>query len=471
VLFVSTMVLARLLTPEMFGLVAMANVALMLMASLRDVGLGAAYVQREMGSPEELRLAANTTFFLMLFTNAMLFVLAASLAPLAGRFFENPEVVPLLRAITLIFLLDGLISGPSMVLRRRLDFRRLAYAEIGASLASATVAISLAILGFKAWSLVWGQVAGRVVEGSALYWLSGWRPRFEFSSKLARELFGFGKHLWGFSILSAVGGVLDRAIVGRTLGAASLGIYHMGSNLANLPAQQISFLVNRITFPALARMQGDPARMAAALRKALAHVSIVTLPVTAGLIVAGPQLIGTVYGPRWEAAVPVLQVLALFGMTLSISSVTGPIFQAMGRPQVLLFTSIFHQLVYVGLLLWWGRYGIQGILWAVVVPVQLSAVIAFVLVLRYLKVSFVWIFGPCLRAATAAVGMFAALWMVRLFLEATQLLLPIQLVVLAILGVAIYVGLSFLFNGVASREFLDTLRKTIRPDSAEEAAA
>ena len=470
-MFVSTMVLARLLTPEMFGLVAMANVALMLMASLRDVGLGQAYVQREMGSPEELRLAANTTFYLMLFTNAVLFVLAASLAPLVGRFFENPEVVPLLRAITLIFLLEGLISGPSMVLRRRLDFRRLGYAEIGASLASATVAISLAILGFKAWSLVWGQVAGRVVEGSALYWLSGWRPRFEFSSKLARELFGFGKHLWAFSILSAVGGVLDRAIVGRTLGAASLGIYHMGSNLANLPAQQISFLVNRITFPALARMQGDPARMAAALRKALAHVSIVTLPVTAGLIVAGPQLIGTVYGPRWEAAVPVLQVLALFGMTLSISSVTGPIFQAMGRPQVLLFTSIFHQLVYVGLLLWWGRYGIQGILWAVVVPVQLSAVIAFVLVLRYLKVSFVWIFGPCLRAATAAFGMFAALWMVRLFLEATQLLLPIQLVVLAILGVAIYVGLSFLFNGVASREFVDTLRKTIRPDTAGETSA
>ena len=470
-MFVSTMVLARLLTPEMFGLVAMANVALMLMASLRDVGLGQAYVQREMGSPEELRLAANTTFYLMLFTNAVLFVLAASLAPLVGRFFENPEVVPLLRAITLIFLLEGLISGPSMVLRRRLDFRRLGYAEIGASLASATVAISLAILGFKAWSLVWGQVAGRVVEGSALYWLSGWRPRFEFSSKLARELFGFGKHLWAFSILSAVGGVLDRAIVGRTLGAASLGIYHMGSNLANLPAQQITFLVNRITFPALARMQGDPARMAAALRKALAHVSIVTLPVTAGLIVAGPQLIGTVYGPRWEAAVPVLQVLALFGMTLSISSVTGPIFQAMGRPQVLLFTSIFHQLVYVGLLLWWGRYGIQGILWAVVVPVQLSALIAFVLVLRYLKVSFVWMFGPCLRAATAAVGMFAALWMVRLFLEATQLLLPIQLVVLAILGVAIYVGLSFLFNGVASREFVDTLRKTIRPDTAGETSA
>ena len=470
-MFVSTMVLARLLTPEMFGLVAMANLALMLIASLRDAGLGEAYVQREMGSPEELRLAANTTFHLILFTNGVSFVLAASLAPLVGRFFENPEVIPLLRAIILVLLLDGLISGPSMVLRRRLDFRGLAYAEIGASIASATVAISLAVLDFKAWSLVWGQVVGRVVEALALYWVSGWRPRLEFSPKLARELFRFGKHLWGFSILSAVGGVLDRAIVGRTLGAASLGNYHMGSNLANLPAQQISFLVNRITFPAFARMQGDPARMAAALRKALAHVSIVTLPVTAGLIVAGPQLIGTVYGPRWEAAVPVLQVLALYGMTLSISSITGPIFQAMGRPQVLLFTSIFHHAVYVGLLLWWGRYGIQGILWAVVVPVQLSALIAFVLALRYLKVGFVWLFGPCLRAATAAVGMFAALWTVRTVLEASPLLVPFQLAVLAILGAAIYVGLSFLFNGVASREFLDTLRKTIRPDSAEEAAA
>jgi len=465
------MVLARLLTPEMFGLVAMANVALALVASLRDVGLGQAYVQREMGSPEELRRAANTTFYLMLLTNAVLCVLAVSLAPLAGRFFENPEVVPLLRAITLIFLLDGLISGPTMVLRRRMDFRRLAYGEIGASFAMAIVAISLATLDFKAWSLVWGQVAGRVAEASALFWLSGWRPRFEFSRKLARELFDFGRYLWAFSILSAVGRVLDRAIVGRGLGAASLGSYHLGSNLANLPAQQISSVVNRITFPAFARMQGDPERMAAALRKTLAHVSIVTLPLTAGLIVAGPQLIGTVYGPGWEAAVPVLQALALFGMTLSISSVTGPIFQAIGRPQVLLYTSIFHHVIYVGLLLWWGRYGLQGILSAVVVPVQVSAVVAFALILRYLEAGFVWVFGPCLRAATAAVGMLAALWTVGPILEASPLPLPIQLVVLAILGVAIYVGLSFLFNGVASREFLDTLRKTIRPDSAEEAAA
>jgi O-antigen/teichoic acid export membrane protein len=358
-----------------------------------------------------------------------------------------------------------------MVLRRRLDFRRLAYGEIGASTATAIVAVSLAILDFGAWSLVWGQVAGRVTEGLALFWLSDWRPRFEFSRKLALELFDFGRYLWAFSILSAVGGVLDRAIVGRGLGAASLGTYHMGSNLANLPAQQISFLVNRITFPALARMQGDSERMAAALRKALAHVSILTLPLTAGLVATGPQLIGTVYGPGWEAAVPVLQALALFGMTLSISSVTGPIFQAMGRPQVLLYTSVLHHVVYVGLLLWLVRYGIPGILVAVIVPVQLSAVIAFVLVLRYLKVSFVWLFGPCLRAAAAAVVMLAILWAVRPVLEASQLLLPLQLIVLVILGVAIYVGLSFLVNGVASREFLDTLRKTIRPDSAVEPAA
>ena len=350
-----------------------------------------------------------------------------SLAPLVGRFFENPEVVPLLRTITLIFLFDGLISGPSMVLRRDMDFRRLAYGAIGASFATAIVAISLAALDFKAWSLVWGQLAGRATEASVLFWLSGWRPRFEFSPKLASELFRFGKHLWGFSILSAAGRVLDRAIVGRSLGAASLGTYHMGSNLANLPAQQISFLVNRITFPAFARMQGDPARMAAALRKALSHVSIVTLPLTAGLIVAGPQLIGTVYGSGWEAAVPVLQVLALFGMTLSISSVTGPIFRGYRQASGTAPHEHIASAVYVGLLLWWGPYGLQGILWAVVVPVQLSAVIAFVLVLRYLNARFVWVFGPCLRAATAAIGMFGALWTVRPVLEASPLLVPFQL--------------------------------------------
>lgn len=461
------MVLARILAPELFGLVAMANITITLVATMRDIGLAEAFVQRESANDEELNLAASTTFWMLCAANALLFVIAWVGAPAVAVFFKSGEVVPLLRVLVVLFLLDAVSAGPAMILRRRLDFKTLATGEIAGSIAAASVSVGLAVTGHGVWSLIFGQLSGRIVIALSLYGLSGWRPAFRFSRELAGELFRFGKHLWAFSILSAFGGMLDRLIVGRSLGAGSLGVYHMGSNLANLPAQQISFLANRVTFPAFARMQDDPGRMRAALRKALAHVSIVTLPVALGTVAVAPQLIGTAYGVGWEAAIPVVQVLAFYGMTLSISSVTGPIFQATGKPQVLLYTGILHHTLLITLLLLLSRFGVMGIVSAVVIPVQVSALVAFVLVLRYLDAG-VWdLFGPCVRSAVAAAVMYGATRLARAPLEAAGLALPVQLAILVGLGAGVYLGASYLINRAEIRDFFVTLRALVRPQPAE----
>lgn len=461
--FLSTMALARLLSPEMFGLVAMANVSITVIATLRDVGLADAYVQREVSDAEELSLAGQTSFYLAFAANVLLFVVAFWGAPLVALFFRSVEVVPLLRVLVFGLILDAIGTGPAMVLRRQLDFRALGIGSIVASSVYSVVAVSLALAGHGLWSLVYGQLSSQCVRVLWLYTVSGWRPRLAFSSSIARQLFGFGKYLWAFGILSAVGGALDRMLVGRALGSATLGVYHMGSNLANLPSSQISQLVNRVTFPAYARMQGNPAQMLGAFRKALSHVAIVALPVAFGILAVAAELIGTVYGDKWSAAVPVVQILVFYGMTLSISSVSGPVFTATGRTHVLLYTSIVHHGVLFALLLLLSPYGVVGIAWAVVVPVVVSTVIAFVLAVRYLHTSFKVVLEPVLRSALAGLIMYGVVYAARYLLQSFDLWVPLQLGLLSGLGAVVYVVASLVVNRVEFGEFHTTVKQMLRP--------
>jgi len=461
--FLSTMVLARLLSPEMFGLVAMANVSITVIATLRNVGLADAYVQREASSDAELRLAGQTSFYLAFAANALLFVVASWGAPLIADFFRSVEVVPLLRVLLLGLILDAIGTGPAMILRRQLDFRALGLGRIAASSVYSGVAVSFALAGHGVWSLVYGQLTSQLVRVVWLYAVSGWRPKLEFSTSIARQLFGFGKYLWAFGMLSAVGGALDRMLVGRALGSAALGVYHMGSNLANLPSTQISELVNRVTFPAYARMQGNPAQMLGAFRKALSHVAIVSLPLAFGILAVAVELIGTVYGDKWAAAVPVVQILGFYGMTLSISSVSGPVFTATGRTHVLLYTSIVHHAVLLPLLLLLSPYGVVGIAWAVVVPVVVSAIIAFVLVVRYLDTNFRVVLEPVLRSGLAALIMYGVLYAARHSLQSFDLWVPLQLGLLSALGAIVYVLASLVVNRVEFRAFLTTAKQLLRP--------
>lgn len=458
--FLSMIVLARLLVPEMFGLVAMANVTVSIVGVVRDVGFGAAYIQRQFESAAAERVGANTVFFLILGTNLVLFLAISAATPQIAAFFGVSGSEWVLQAVFVVFLIDGVASGPGLVLRKNLQFGKLAVVEIIATVAYGAVSITLAITGQGVWSLVFGQITYAICRAVALYSSAKWAPRLEFDRSIASRLFQYGKYLWGFSAVSAIGDSLDRLIVGRFLGAGSLGIYGLAYNLCNLPATQISFLINRIAFPALSKIQDDQAALRRALLKTLSHVSIMSVPLSFGFLSVADEFIVMVYGEKWSAAVPVAQVLVFYSMVLALSSVTGPTFQATGRPHILLYTSILHHLLQLILLIFLVRYGIVGVAVAVVIPVAVSGVIAFSLIKVYLKVKLTELLEATGRATLVSVVMYGAVKASQNFCyEGLDMNRATVLVVSAVVGVFIYVTGSFLINRAVLQEFLTTVKQ------------
>jgi O-antigen/teichoic acid export membrane protein len=465
--FLTTIVLARLLAKEMFGLIAMANAVVNILVAMREIGFGQAFIHRQEKNEEEVRIAANTTFVLTLAINCILLVVGYLLVPSAVAFFKDADALgPVLQVILLAFLVDALLATHTFVLQKKLEFGRLSTAEIIGSVSNAVVAITMALLGFGVWSLVAGQLSSRVIQTIVLARLSGWSPRLEFSGEIARQLFRYGKYLWAFSALGAIGGVADRLTVGHLLGPGSVGVYGLAFTLCSMPATQIAYLVNRVTFPALARKQGDPEALRRAVLKAVSHLSIVALPMAMGLFAISRELVPALLGSKWRDAVPLVDIFAFYGLSLAIAAPGAPALKAIGKPNVMLHLSVLHHVVMFGLLFSLARFGIEGVAYAILIPMVLTSLLNFSLLSHYLELGFVTLWAPVLRAAVPAGIMYAVLEGARRALAATSLPDAVIAVSLLLVGVATYVVASFVTNGAEARRFQATMREVFAARSA-----
>ena len=272
---------------------------------------------------------------------------------------------------------------------------------------------------------------------------------------------GYGRYLWAFAALSAVGGSLDRLILGRGLGAASLGVYSMAHNLSSLAAIHISRLVNQITFPSFARVQHDHADLRRALNKTIRHVTILSVPIAFGMLAVAHDLILTVYGEKWRAAIPIVEVLAFFGLSLSVSSITGPIFKAIGKPQILLYSSLIHHTLLVALLIALVRHGAVAIAYAVLIPMLVSATLSYGLIVYYISYPIRDLLGPLVRTGGPAIAMYLVVKAFDARFDAAFAPpMPISLLASVAVGGSVYLMLSALVNRKDLLELFSTLRRS-----------
>ena len=458
----STLVLARLLAPEMFGIIGMAHITLEILQRVREMGFGAAYIQRQESDPTVDRLAANTTFWLGVAINIFLFIAVFFMAPMIGTFFHSESAQGVLQALSFGLLIDAVVTMPTLVLQKRLEFKRLAICEVIQALSYGVFAIALAFIDFGVWSLVWGQLISKMIFMGCLVIASPWRPRFEFSGCIARELFRFGKYLWAFVILSGVGDALDKIVVGRYYGEEQLGFYSMAFLLATLPATNITALINRLTFPLFSKIQRDQPELRRMLGSTLAHVSLLAFPISLGILLVAPLVVSALLTERWAPVVPLVEVLCLYGLVLSVAAVTGPALQAIGKPNVIFYTSIVHHLVKIALLVAFREFGPLGICYAVVIPILVSSSIAFILIIRNLQFPIWELLMPILRPAVAAGVMYFGVRLLILSWGETQAVSQGTMLAVAVLaGVCFYVGVSFLVNRSLLVEFARALNQML----------
>ncbi len=327
VLLVNTVILARLLQPSDFGVLALATLALGIFAFLGELGLGSAFTIRQ----DLDRRAQGTVLSLMLVGGGITAGAVAALSPLAADVFDEPRLHPVLAALSLVLLINGFTWFYEQVLTRELEFRRRFVALMAQALTNLVVAVSFALLGAGIWSLVAGQLAGMVAQGGAQLRLSPYRVRPAWDRKVAGEMIAAGRGFMALGGLTFVRQNLDYFAVARVLGSRPLGFYSMAYRLSDLPASAIAGPIANVTFPAFARMRSREADVSAPFLKTLRFVALVTAPMGLGLSAASRPFTLAVFGNTWSPMIGVLAVLGLWAVLRPLQLTCSWFLNSLGR--------------------------------------------------------------------------------------------------------------------------------------------
>jgi O-antigen/teichoic acid export membrane protein len=322
-----------------------------------DVALGAALVQRQELSEDD----RSTVFWTSVGVGAFFTAVGVALAGPAARFYGVPAVRPLLAALSLGFLVNALATTQEALLVRELRFRQLEVRMMLGTAGGAVVGITLAALGFGAWALIGQQLAIGAVSTTLLWLVSPWKPRLSFSLASLRKLGGFSGNVFAQRVLFYLHRNADNLLVGRFLGAAALGAYALAYNVMLVPFSRLGGPVQEVLFPAFARLQDQPARIAEIWVRATRLVGAVTVPALAGLVVVAPDFVRVVLGARWHQVVPVLQILSWVGLLQSLQTLNSNILQALDRTGVLLRYAIVFFSAHLCAFVIGLRWGIVGV--------------------------------------------------------------------------------------------------------------
>jgi O-antigen/teichoic acid export membrane protein len=363
--FLQIAVLARLLHPEDFGLMALVVLVVGLAQAFADVGLSGAIIRRQDTTPATL----SSLFWLNVFAGVVLCAILVLAAPLTATAFGQPAM----RDLVMLAALSFLVTPPSQLfytlLQKQLAFRTLAATDVASAFCSATVAIASAFLDQGVYSLLWGLLAGVLVRSAALIaiGMKNWRPSFHFR---AAELHGyarFGAFQMAERAVNFLGFNLDKLLIGALIGVHGLGLYSVAYQFVMKPFLLVTPIVNRVALPVFAMVQADDARLRSGFLDGIRAVAMLLYPVYMGMIVLADPLVHVILGPTWRGAVPVLQLLAVLGFFYSIGNPIGSLLLAKGRVGLSFMLNVWMIVLYATAILTGARSGIEGVAAALVI--------------------------------------------------------------------------------------------------------
>lgn len=328
---ISTAILARLLTPADFGLVALALTFIAVLDGVSTLGLGQALIVQ---SDEELEDRADTAFYWSIAFGLAASGLVAALSPLIASFFDEPEMIGISCALGANFFLRSLGITHYSLAQRGLNFRARTVAEFSDVIVRGLVGIGLAIAGFGAWSLVIGYLVGTISLDVAIWRLVPWRPSLRSRREHLPRLLRFGGTLSAVQIVAAIGNTIDNLFVARVLGTNSLGIYSIAFMVPNLTVVNMSWVAQQVLFPALATH--DRQRLPEAFLITVRYLWMFALPAALTLAVLAEPIVTIAFGDQWAQAVGPMRVLAIYGFFMATGFAAGTVYLALERPGVVL---------------------------------------------------------------------------------------------------------------------------------------
>lgn len=357
--FLVGLVLANILTPEEYGIMAMVTIFIAVSNSIVDSGFSNALIRKV-----NIRsVDYNTVFYFNLIVSLFLYLILYVSAPALSVFFKEPVLVDVMRVIGWILIINALAIIPRTIFVRNINFKAQTKVSLIASVSSGVIGIGMALTGWGVWSLVGQQLTRQLFNTVFLWIFCRWRPLWEFSIQSFKELFGFGSKLLASGLIDTIYKDIYSLIIGRFYSAADLGQYTRASQFNTIFSSNLTSVVQRVSYPVLSSIQNEPERLLSAYRRVIKTTMLITFACMLGLAAVAKPLIVILIGEKWLPAVYFLQIICFSGMLYPLHAINLNILQVKGRSDLFLKLEIIKKMIAVLPITLGIFFGIEFMLW------------------------------------------------------------------------------------------------------------
>lgn len=341
VAFVVSLVLARLLSPEDYGTIALVTVFITILQVFVDSGLGNALIQKKDADDVDF----SSVFYFNVLVCAILYLGIFFAAPMLALFYDDLELVPVIRVLSLTIVISGVKNVQQAFVSRTMQFKRFFFATLGGTIGAAFLGIFLAYMGYGVWALVAQQLFNTTVDTLILWVTVKWRPKWAFSFSRLKELLSFGWKLLVSALLDTTYNQLRQLIIGKLYTTADLAYYNKANQFPNLIVTNINTAIDSVVFPAMSMEQDDPQRVKAMTRRAIKTSIYIMAPMMLGLAAVAEPMIRLLITDKWLPCVPYLRVFCITFMFYPIHTSNLNAIKAMGRSDLFLKLEIMKKIV------------------------------------------------------------------------------------------------------------------------------
>jgi O-antigen/teichoic acid export membrane protein len=443
-------VLARLLSPADFGLVAMIYVFFELSKSLIDSGFKEALIREKKLTESD----KGTVFFINIIVSVLLFIILWFSAPAIANFYDNENLIDLTRFMSLIIIFQSLVMVQVATLNHSLRFDKLMKVSLSSSILSGIIGILLAYWDYGVWALAIRYVSGGLITTFLFFFINPWYPKNFIVKESFKRLFGFGSKLLIVTIINRIYQNIYKLIIGKFYDATTLGLYTQAQMFVKHFTSSAINTLQKVTYPILAKTNNEPERLKSAYRKIIKASSFVIFPTIIGLGMLAEPFILTLVGEKWIETVPFLEILCISGSFYHLHTINLNVLKVVGRSDLFLKLEIIKKInitiaIIVGL-----QFGIWGLMYAVVISSFVALFINMSYTNKFLDYSYLDQFKDVIPVILYAIPMALVLYIIQEYLEVVYY---VKLILGIVLGLLIYLLTSYLFKSTALIEIINLL--------------
>mgnify|MGYP001477441880 CR=1 FL=1 len=339
--FLVGIILARLLTPAEFGLIGMLAIFISVSETFINSGFTNALIRKNDATETDY----STVFYFNLAAGVTLFVILFFTAPYIGRFFNEPQLIPIVRVLAIGLIISSLTIIQRTTLTKRIDFKLQAKISLISGILSGIIAIAMAYKGFGVWSLVVKTLSAQAITSLLLWLWNRWRPTLVFSRKSFKELFSFGSKLLASGLIDTLYQNMYYVIIGKFFSPADLGFFTRAKGFVDLPSTNLDAVMTRVTYPVLSQMQDDKVKLKAGYKRMIKSIMFISSVLLIGMAAIAEPMIITLIGEPWRKAILYLQIISFIGMLYPLHALNLNMLQVLGRSDLFLRLEIIKKII------------------------------------------------------------------------------------------------------------------------------